>query len=145
MTCTFLQRDDFEAHEARVCIGESRTLDDPRRERRFSDEQYLKSPAEMIELFRDIPEAVENTLEIARRCSVKVRMGEYFLPNYPIPDGMTMDEFFRKVSEDGLENRLQDDPRSGSRRTTRRAARPISIGSSSSWISLSRWGSRATS
>ncbi|WP_404363505.1 DNA polymerase III subunit alpha [Marinobacter sp.] len=102
----FLHAEDFEAHEARVCIGESRTLDDPRRDRRFSDQQYLRSAEEMIELFSDIPEAVENTVEIARRCNVKVRMGEYFLPNYPIPDGLTMDEFFRKVSEEGLEVRL---------------------------------------
>ncbi|MHA7855626.1 DNA polymerase III subunit alpha [Marinobacter shengliensis] len=111
----FLTADDFEAHEARVCIGESRTLDDPRRDRRFSDQQYLRSAEEMVELFSDIPEAVENTVEIARRCSVKVRMGEYFLPNYPIPDGMTMDEYFRHVSEEGLEMRLEtilskDDP-----------------------------------
>ena len=103
----FLTREDFEAHEARVCIGESRTLGDPRRERRFSEEQYLKSSEEMIELFQDIPEAIENTVEIARRCSVKVRMGEYFLPNYPIPEGLTMDEFFRKVSAEGLEKRLE--------------------------------------
>ena len=111
----FLHAEDFEAHEARVCIGESRTLDDPRRDRRFSDQQYLRSAEEMIELFSDIPEAIENTVEIARRCSVKVRMGEYFLPNYPIPDGMTMEAFFRKVSEEGLEARLaktlpKDDP-----------------------------------
>jgi DNA polymerase-3 subunit alpha len=111
----FLEAEDFEAHEARVCIGESRTLDDPRRDRRFSDQQYLRSADEMIELFSDIPEAIENTVEIARRCSVKVRMGEYFLPNYPIPDGMTMDDYFRKVSEEGLEERLaktlsKDDP-----------------------------------
>ncbi|MDC0663885.1 DNA polymerase III subunit alpha [Marinobacter sp. SS21] len=117
----FLTADDFEAHEARVCIGESRTLDDPRRDRRFSDQQYLRSPEEMIELFSDIPEAIENTVEIARRCSVKVRMGEYFLPNYPIPDGMTMDEYFRKVSEEGLEARLEgilskDDPEYQSKR-----------------------------
>jgi len=111
----FLEADDFEAHEARVCIGESRTLDDPRRKRRFSEQQYLRSSEEMVELFSDIPEAVENTVEIARRCSVQVRMGEYFLPNYPIPDGMTMDEYFRVVSEEGLEERLvkslsKDDP-----------------------------------
>src|SRR5690554_2554331 len=111
----FLQADDFEAHEARVCIGESRALDDPRRDRRFSDQQYLRSAEEMIELFSDVPEAIQNTVEIARRCSVTVRLGEYFLPNYPVPEGMTMDEYFRKVSEDGLEDRLaktlpKDDP-----------------------------------
>src|SRR5690554_926122 len=117
----FLEAEDFEAHEARVCIGESRALDDPRRDRRFSDQQYLRSAEEMIELFSDIPEAIENTLEIARRCSVTVRMGEYFLPNYPVPEGMTMDEYFRKVSEDGLEERLaktlsKDDPEYESKR-----------------------------
>ncbi len=117
----FLEADDFEAHEARVCIGESRTLDDPRRERRFSDQQYLRTPDEMAELFSDIPEAIQNTVEIARRCSVTVRMGEYFLPNYPIPEGMTMDEYFRKVSEEGLEDRLvkilsKDDPEYESKR-----------------------------
>ncbi|TDT37785.1 DNA polymerase III alpha subunit [Halospina denitrificans] len=103
----FLHAEDYEAHEARVCIGESKTLDDPRRERRFSEQQYLRSQEEMIELFQDIPEAVDNTVEIARRCTVPVRLGEIFLPQYPIPDGMTMDEYFRKVSEEGLEERLK--------------------------------------
>ncbi|SFM49111.1 DNA polymerase III subunit alpha [Marinobacter zhejiangensis] len=117
----FLNADDFEAHEARVCIGESRTLDDPRRDRRFSEQQYLRSTEDMIELFSDIPEAVENTVEIARRCSVKVRMGEYFLPNYPIPGGMDINDYFRQVSEEGLEARLEtilnkDDPEYDSKR-----------------------------
>ncbi|MAL98894.1 MAG: DNA polymerase III subunit alpha [Alteromonadaceae bacterium] len=103
----FLAQDDFEAHEARVCIGESRTLDDPRREHRFSDQQYLKSAEEMAALFEDIPEALENTLAIAERCNVPVRLGEYFLPQFPVPDGLTMDEFFIKVSEEGLEDRLK--------------------------------------
>ena len=103
----FLDADDFEAHEARVCIGESRTLDDPRRERRFSEQQHLRSQQEMIELFEDIPEAVDNTLEIARRCTVPVRLGEIFLPQYPIPQGMTTDQYLRRVSEQGLESRLE--------------------------------------
>ena len=103
----FIKREDFIAHEARVCIHDSRTLDDPRRERRFSEEQYLKSPEEMAELFSDIPEALENTVEIAKRCSVEMQLGKYFLPNYPIPDGMTMDEFFRQESWAGLEERLE--------------------------------------
>ncbi|WP_369601812.1 DNA polymerase III subunit alpha [Hahella sp. SMD15-11] len=103
----FLERSDFEAHEARVCIAEGVTLDDPRRERRFSEEQYLKSPEEMAELFADIPEALENTVEIARRCTVTLKLGTYYLPQYPIPEGMTMDEYFIKVSEEGLEERLQ--------------------------------------
>ncbi|UYM16144.1 DNA polymerase III subunit alpha [Endozoicomonas euniceicola] len=111
----FLTREEFEAHESRVCIGESMTLDDPRRIKRYSEEQYLKSEAEMVELFSDIPEAIENTVEIARRCSVYVHLGEYFLPEFPVPEGMTMDEYFRKFSHDGLTERLKfilqpDDP-----------------------------------
>ncbi|MCG8609342.1 MAG: DNA polymerase III subunit alpha, partial [Pseudomonadales bacterium] len=103
----FLAPEDFDAHEARVCIHDSRTLDDPRRERRYSEEQYLKTEAEMCELFADIPEALENSVEIAKRCTVDVRLGEYFLPEYPIPDGLTMDEFFTKISEEGLDERLE--------------------------------------
>ena len=102
----FLATEDFEAHETRVCIHDSCTLDDPRRNKLYSPEQYLKSPEEMAELFSDIPEALENTVEIAKRCNVEVQLGEYFLPNYPIPEGMTMDGFFRKISEEGLEERL---------------------------------------
>ncbi|MFI0474357.1 DNA polymerase III subunit alpha [Halomonas sp. HMF6819] len=102
----FLERDDFWAHETRVAIGEGKALDDPRRERRYTEEQYLKSPEEMAELFSDIPEALENSVMIARRCSVNVRLGEIFLPEFGIPEGMTQDEFFRKVSHDGLTERL---------------------------------------
>lgn len=103
----FLKQEDFEAHETRVCIGESRTLDDSRRPRNYSDQQYLKTPEEMWELFSDLPEALENTVEIARRCNIDVQLGTYFLPDFPVPDGMTMDEYFRKVSFDGLEERLE--------------------------------------
>lgn len=102
----FLERDDFWAHETRVAIGEGRALDDPRRERRYTEEQYLKSPEEMAALFADIPEALENSVMIAERCSVNVRLGEIFLPEFEIPEGMTQDEFFRKVSHDGLTDRL---------------------------------------
>tara|TARA_R110001592_G_scaffold83616_1_gene247569 strand:- start:8290 stop:11805 length:3516 start_codon:yes stop_codon:yes gene_type:complete len=103
----FLVAEEFEAHEARVCIGEGRVLDDPRRARKYSEQQYLRSPAEMIELFNDIPEAIENTLEIARRCNLELKLGEYFLPEYPIPEGMTTDSFFEKLSYEGLERRLE--------------------------------------
>lgn len=102
----FLKRDDYWAHETRVSIGEGKALDDPRRETRYSDEQYLKTAEEMGELFSDIPEALENSVLIAARCSVTVQLGTYFLPEFPVPDGMTMDEFFRKVSHDGLTERL---------------------------------------
>ncbi|MGO2131293.1 MAG: DNA polymerase III subunit alpha [Halomonas sp.] len=102
----FLERDDYWAHETRVAIGEGRALDDPRRERRYSEEQYFKSPQEMAELFADIPEALENSLMIASRCSVDVRLGEIFLPDFGIPEGMTLDEYFRQVSYQGLDERL---------------------------------------
>ncbi|CAI8170807.1 MAG: DNA polymerase III subunit alpha [Cellvibrionales bacterium UBA7375] len=102
----FIESSEFEAHEARVCIYEGRALDDPRRERRYSETQYLKSPKEMAELFSDIPEALQNTVEIAKRCNVDLSFGEYFLPDYPIPEGMTIDEFLIQVSEEGLEQRL---------------------------------------
>lgn len=102
----FLESKEFEAHETRVCIADGRTLDDPRRPRRYSDQQYLRSPEEMAELFSDIPEALENTVEIAKRCNVEIELGKYYLPEYPIPEGMTQDAFFRKLSHDGLDNRL---------------------------------------
>nr|WP_300312044.1 DNA polymerase III subunit alpha [Halomonas sp.] len=102
----FLAREDFWVHETRVAIGEGMSLEDPRRERRYTEEQYLKSPQEMAELFSDIPEAIENSVMIAARCNVNVRLGEIFLPEYGIPEGMTQDEFFRKISHDGLTERL---------------------------------------
>ena len=102
----FLHREDFEAHEVRVCIYESWTLEDPSREQRYSEEQYLKSPEEMWELFQDIPEAIENTVEIAKRCSFEIPLGTYYLPDYPVPEGMTLDDFIIAESRKGLEERL---------------------------------------
>ncbi|BCO30490.1 DNA-directed DNA polymerase [Thiohalobacter sp. COW1] len=102
----FIQADGFEAHEARVCIHDGRTLDDPRRPRLYSDQQYLKTPEAMAELFADIPEALENTVEIARRCNLELTLGENFLPEFPIPDGMTMEEYFNQQAHAGLEQRL---------------------------------------
>ncbi len=102
----FLQADEFEAHEARVCIHEGRTLDDPRRARRFTEQQYLRSPEEMAELFADLPVALENSVEIAKRCSLVLELGKPYLPDFPVPDGLTMDEFFRRLSHEGLDQRL---------------------------------------
>ncbi len=102
----FLTRDQFDVHEARVCIGEGRTLDDPRREKRYSDQQYLRSAEEMAELFSDIPEALANSVEIAKRCSLDLQMGKYFLPEFPIPEGMTENQFFEQISFAGLDERL---------------------------------------
>ncbi|MCB1693151.1 MAG: DNA polymerase III subunit alpha, partial [Pseudomonadales bacterium] len=102
----FLTPEEFEAHEVRVCIHDSRALDDPRRERRHSEQQYLKSAEEMCALFEDIPEAIENTLEIARRCNVEVNLGSYFLPEYPIPEGYTREAYLEKLAREGLDKRL---------------------------------------
>ena len=102
----FIDTDGFEAHEARVCISEGRVLDDPRRPRNYSEQQYLRTPAEMAELFSDLPEALENTVEIAKRCNLSLDLGHNVLPDFPVPDGMSMDEFFRIESAKGLERRL---------------------------------------
>ena len=83
----FVRRDDFQAHEARVCIHEGMLLDDPKRPRRYTEEQYLKSPAEMAALFADLPEALENSVEIARRCSLPLAKDGYHLPAFAVPDG----------------------------------------------------------
>jgi DNA polymerase-3 subunit alpha len=103
----FLKREDFEAHEARVCIHDGRTLDDPRRPKRYTTQQYLRSTEEMLELFSDIPEALENTIEIAKRCNVELTLGKNFLPDFPIPQGMSEEEYFRQQASEGLEKRLR--------------------------------------
>jgi DNA polymerase-3 subunit alpha len=103
----FLDASEFEAHEARVCIHEGRTLDDPRRARLYSEQQYLRTPQEMVELFSDIPEAIENTLEIAQRCNVTLELGKPCLPEYPVPQGMTMEAYFKQLSHEGLDQRLE--------------------------------------
>ena len=106
-TSCFMRREDFEAHEVRVCINDGRALDDPRRPRKYTSEQYFKSADEMAELFSDIPEALENSLAIAKRCSVHVELGKYWLPEYPIPEGETQESFFRAISHQGLDRRLE--------------------------------------
>jgi len=103
----FLQRDDFEAHETRVCINDGVTIDDPKRPKKYSEEQYLKSDEEMRQLFHDIPEAIDNSVLIAARCSATVELGKYYLPDYPVPEGLTMDDYFRQLSAEGLERRLK--------------------------------------
>ncbi len=102
----FIRPDEFEAHEARVCIHEGRPLDDPRRPRRFSEQQYLRTPQEMAELFADLPEALENSVEIARRCNLELTFGRNHLPDYPVPAGQTIDEHLREQARAGLERRL---------------------------------------
>ncbi len=103
----FLRAEDYEAHEARVCIHDGRTLADPRRPRLYSEQQYLRSPEEMAALFSDLPEAIENTIQIARRCNLDITLGQNVLPDFPIPDGLTEDEYLRQQSFAGLEKRLE--------------------------------------
>ncbi|HEX7814382.1 DNA polymerase III subunit alpha [Dyella sp.] len=106
----FLKRDDFEAHEARVCINQGRVLADPKRPRDYSQEQYLKTPGEMAALFADIPEALENTIELAKRCNLELSFGTYYLPNFPVPDGHNLDTYIREISREGLRERLAEAP-----------------------------------
>ncbi|MGF1696930.1 DNA polymerase III subunit alpha [Vibrio lamellibrachiae] len=101
----FLTDDLFEAHEIRVAIHDGFTIEDPRRPKNYSAQQYLRSEEEMCELFADIPEALQNSVEIAKRCNVTVRLGEYFLPNFPT-EGLKIEDFLIKKSQEGLERRL---------------------------------------
>jgi DNA polymerase-3 subunit alpha len=104
----FMNPDDFQAHEARVCIAEGYVLGDTRRPRIYTPEQYFKSQGEMAELFADLPEALENTLEIAKRCNIELTLGKNFLPQFPTPDGMTLDDFLVQEAKAGLEVRLAE-------------------------------------
>jgi DNA polymerase-3 subunit alpha len=102
----FLRAEDYEAHEVRVCIHGRSQLGDPARERRYTPQQYLRSAAEMVELFADLPEALENTVQIARRCSLTLELGKARLPDYPVAAGSTPNDFLRSESERGLAQRL---------------------------------------
>ncbi|MBF0264642.1 MAG: DNA polymerase III subunit alpha [Gammaproteobacteria bacterium] len=103
----FLKHDDFDKHETRVCISQGWVLGDKKRPQEFSDQQFFKSADEMKELFSDLPEAIENTIEIAKRCNVEIELGNNYLPEFPIPEGLTMDDYFRQLSHDGLAKRLE--------------------------------------
>jgi DNA polymerase-3 subunit alpha len=109
----FLHQKDFDAHEVRVCINQGRVLDDSRRPKDYTNQQYLRSPEEMCELFADIPEALENTVEIAKRCNITLTLGKNFLPDYPVPEGMTIGEVMAEESRKGLEERLRQHPPAG--------------------------------
>ncbi len=106
----FLRQDDFDAHEARVCINQGRVLADPRRPREYTDQQYLKTPGEMAELFADLPEALENTVELARRCTLELKFGTYYLPDFPVPAGHDLNSHIRELSRQGLRERLDIAP-----------------------------------
>ncbi len=102
----FLEAGDFDAHEIRVAIHDGFTLDDPKRPKNYSPQQYLRTEEEMCELFSDIPEALANSVEIAKRCNVTIRLGEYFLPQFPTGE-MTTEDFLVMKSREGLEERLE--------------------------------------
>ncbi len=102
----FLTTEDFEAHEARVCINQGYVLDDPKRPKIYSKEQYFKSVEQMCDLFADIPEALENTVMIAQRCNLELNLGTYYLPDFPVPTGMTVDDFIIDSARAGLQKRL---------------------------------------
>ncbi len=104
----FLQKQDFDSHEARICISQGGLLDDARREKHYHAEQYLKSGEEMEGLFSDLPEVIINSAEIAKRCNVHFELyKKNYLPDFPIPEGLTISQFFTQESEAGLNNRLQ--------------------------------------
>ncbi|HLY96643.1 MAG TPA: DNA polymerase III subunit alpha, partial [Sideroxyarcus sp.] len=102
----FMTIDDFKAHETRVCIAEGYVLNDKRRVKQFTAQQYFKTQAEMAELFADLPEALQNSVEIAKRCNISLRLGKNFLPNFPTPNGESLDQFLRDESQRGLERRM---------------------------------------
>ncbi|HLL13190.1 MAG TPA: PHP domain-containing protein, partial [Rubrivivax sp.] len=120
----FLTGDDFEAHEARVCIAEGETLGNARRQRRFTREQYFKSQAQMEALFADVPSALANSVQIAQRCNLKLVLGKPQLPDFPTPlvDGqrLPIEAYFRKVAHEGLDKRLLALYPDGGRRDTQR-------------------------
>ncbi|MEF3076301.1 DNA polymerase III subunit alpha [Methylobacter sp. Wu1] len=109
----FIHQKDFEAHEVRVCINQGRVLDDARRPRDYTDQQYLRSSEEMQALFADIPEALENTVEIAKRCNLKLTLGQNFLPDFPVPAGVSLGDHLIDSARKGLEERLAQYPAVG--------------------------------
>ncbi len=107
----FLDESDFEAHEARVCIYEGKTLEDiaqnERQRQRYSSKQYLRTPAEMQTLFQDYPEAIENAVELTQRCNWILELGKVSLPNFPVPESTSVNDYLTQMSEKGLEERFE--------------------------------------
>ena len=102
----FMSSDDFQAHEARVCIAGGWVLTDKKRPRDFSPSQFFIAPETMLERFADLPEALENTVEIAKRCNLHITLGKNFLPLFPTPDGMSLDDYLTQLSNEGLQERM---------------------------------------
>src|SRR5690606_5910462 len=102
----FLTDEEFTAHEARTCISEGEILANPRRVKRFNERQRFTTQAEMAELFADMPNALRNSVEIAKRCNLMLELGKPKLPNFPTPDGSSIDDFLVLEAKRGLEARL---------------------------------------
>ena len=104
----FAEQDDYEIHETKVCINTGKTLNDPNRERVFSEHQYFKSPQEMMELFKDYDSLIDNTNEISKKCNVSLETKGYFLPEYPVPKKHNFDSFLKEISTQRIESYIKD-------------------------------------
>jgi len=135
--CSFLRPEDFTAHEARVCIAEGQVLGDQRRPRLFTPKNYFMSQAEMAELFADLPEALANSVQIAKRCSLALELGKSRLPEIPTPGNVGLDDYLVQLAKQGLERRLASLFPDAERRAKRRGA--IASGWKSRRRPSSRW------
>ena len=105
--CHYLEKGDFRSHEILLCLQTGKTMDDPHRMKYHSDEYYFKSPEEMTELFRHLPEAIENTIKIAERCNLEMELGTINLPEYPVPESYTLYSYLEERTQEGLDERFQ--------------------------------------
>ncbi|MBI5559989.1 MAG: DNA polymerase III subunit alpha [Deltaproteobacteria bacterium] len=105
--CHYLRREDAKVHDVLLCVQTGKTVNSPDRLRFETDQFYFKSPDEMIKTFKEIPEAIENTIEIAERCNLELKLGEYHLPEFPLPAGETVDSFLDRKAHEGLAKRLE--------------------------------------
>jgi len=120
----FVKAEEYTAHEARVCIAQGWVLGDARRPRDFRPSQYFKTQAEMAVLFADLPEALENSVEIARRCAFEFSLGKTRLPDFPKPEGVAVGDYLRELALEGLGRHLAEaypSPRRRGRRPIPRA------------------------
>lgn len=104
--CHYLEQKDSKMHDVLICIQTAKTVDDPLRMKYFGDQFYFKSPEEMEALFAHVPEALSNTIDIAERCNLEMTFGEHYLPNFPLPEGTTLDKYLEDKSREGLKERL---------------------------------------
>jgi len=105
--CHYLEKKDFQAHEILLCLQTGKTINDPYRMQYPSDEYYFKSPEEMIKIFKDVPEAIENTVKIAGRCNLNMEFGKLNFPDYPVPENYTLETYLQEKAESGLKKRLE--------------------------------------